>query len=105
MTSRVPTLTAKGLTRDAFRDFGTFADLTEPAAVPLVADDKIKFWPELVQLDLGPMGNNQVSSGICQVRYRPLEIVTSEYHSFAGEGILPLDGNVYLHLARPTADG
>jgi ureidoglycolate lyase len=28
-----------------------------------------------------------------------------EYHTFTGEGILPLDGDIYVHLAPPTPKG
>ena len=93
------------LTVEAFRDFGTFAPLTPPTATPLVAGDPISFWPDAGGvLCLGPAGNNLVAAGICQTAWRPLQIDVCEYHTNTSEGICPLDGDIYLHVGRPTGD-
>jgi len=98
-------LTVQPLSVAAFRDYGTFASLTPPDATPLVAGDPISFWPDCGNvLCLGPAGNNAVSIGICQVKWRTLQIDVCEYHTNTGEGILPLDGDIYLHVGRPTGD-
>ena len=70
------TLTIRELTREWFADFGQFALLTPPDSEPLVSDDPIWFWPECAVADLGPLGNNQISFGVCQVAWRPLLITT-----------------------------
>lgn len=103
MTTIMP-LRVQPLTLAAFQEFGSFAPLTPPTATPLVRGDIISFWPDCGGvLTLGPDGGNQVSIGICQVQWRPLAVDVVEYHTLTGEGILPLDGDIYLHVARPTS--
>jgi len=98
-------LPVKQLSLEAFQEFGTYAPLTPPTATPLVAGDIISFWPDCGGvLTLGPSGSNQLSIGICQVKWRELKVDVCEYHTSTGEGILPLDGDIYLHVGRPTGD-
>lgn len=98
-------LSIQPLSLAAFAEFGSFAPMTPPTATPLVAGEAISFWPDCGGvLTLGPAGNNQLSIGVCQVKWRELKVDVCEYHTATGEGILPLDGNIYLHVARPTGD-
>lgn len=93
------------LSSEGFRPYGTIASLTPPAEKPLVDNGPIKFWPDCGGvLSAGMTGGNQLSIGVCQVGWRELVIDTVEYHDFASEGILPIDGAIYLHVAAPTAD-
>lgn len=108
---RISTMTTKQmlsiqqLSHAAFQDFGTFGALTPPTATPLVRGDVISFWPDCGGvLTMGPSGNNQLAIGICQAQWRPLQVDVCEYHTATGEGILPLDGDIYLHVGRPTGD-
>jgi ureidoglycolate lyase len=101
--STTATLRVKPLTLEGFQPYGTFAPLTPPTARPLVAGELISFWPDCGGvLDLGPTASNHLAIGICQVAWRPLQIDVSEIHSTTGEGICPLDGNIYVHVAAPT---
>ncbi len=98
-------LPIKELSLEAFQEFGTFAPLTPPTATPLVAGEQISFWPDCGGvLTLGPAASNQLALGICQVKWRAQQVDVCEYHTSSGEGILPLDGDIYLHVARPTGD-
>ena len=49
--------------------------------------------------DLMLVAAKEVEESICRVAQRPNVVDTSEYHSAAWEGNLPLDGDVVLHLA------
>ncbi len=42
--------------------------------------------------------------GICQVGWRDLNIDVSEIHVGTGEVIMPIDGDIYCHVAPPTDD-
>ncbi len=100
-------LTVQPLTIEAFQKYGTFNPLAPPSQTPLVGgDDKpISFWPDAGgTLSLGPLASNVVAIGVCQVKWRKLAIDVSEIHCSTGEGIVPLDGDVLLHLAPPNAD-
>jgi ureidoglycolate lyase len=105
MTDPQRTLAVRTLTKEGFAPFGSFASLTPPLSEPLVDDGTIAFWPHATVMNLGAHGNNQVAFGVCQVKWRPLTIDVAEYHTGTDEGILPLDGDVYIHVAEPTGDG
>lgn len=99
------TLRVKPLSHEAFLAYGTFGRLTPPTVAPLAKGEATAFWPDCGGvLTLGPMASNQVAIGICQVSWRPLQIDVCEFHTSTGEGILPLDGDIYLHVGRPTGD-
>jgi ureidoglycolate lyase len=99
------TLTVKPLTLEAFAKYGSFSSLTPPTIEPLADGELIKFWPDCGGvLDLGPAASNHLAVGICQVKWRKLQVDVSEFHSATGEGNLPLDGDVYIHVAPPTAE-
>ena len=41
---------------------------------------------------------------LCCVYKRPLIIDCSEYHNYCGETIIPLDGDILMHVAPATGD-
>lgn len=99
------TLQVKPLSLEAFQQYGTFASLTPPTSPALAQGDLISFWPDCGGvLDLGPAASNQLAIGVCQVKWRALQVDVSEFHTSTGEGNLPLDGDIYIHVAPPTAD-
>lgn len=96
-------LKVKRLTLEGFLPYGTFASLTPPAAKPLVHNDPIKFWPDCGGvLNAGMTSVNNLAFGICQVGWRELSIDVVEFHNLASEVILPIDGDICLHLVAPT---
>ena len=88
-------LTVKKLDREAFRPYGDFVSLLRPAE--FYGDAPSVFTPDMLQLPLAQ--HDLASFSICRVAQRPNVVDTSEYHSAAWEGNLPLDGDVVLHLA------
>lgn len=93
------------LTAEAFNAFGTFSNLLSIDAQPLADAGSIRFWSDIGGVvNLGPDCANQASMGICRVTWRELAIDVSEFHSKTAEGVLPIDGDVYLHVAPPTGD-
>lgn len=86
---------------EAFLPFGFYADMTSPKSEKLGANP-IEFYRDMLQQDLG--GAAIASFSICRVEKRPLVIDTTEYHSFSGEGTLPLDNDVLIHVA-PASNG
>lgn len=98
-------LKVKPLADEAFGQFGTFASLAPPTTTPLSQDAATAFWPDCTSLhNVGPVATGSLSVGVCQVKWRPLKITVCEYHTWASEYILPIDGDIYLHLGPPTAD-
>ena len=90
------TIKAQDLTPAAFRRFGDFAKMVEPDG------DKFGiFYRDQVQQELGG-GAHTVSYSVCRVEPRPFVIQAGEYHSHCGEGILPLDSDIYIHVGPAT---
>jgi len=87
------------LTREAFAPFGFFADMLKPRGDKL-GKPPIEFFRDMVQLDLG--GKSVASLSVCRVKTRPPVVDVAEYHTHCGEGILPLDNDVLIHVAPAT---
>jgi ureidoglycolate lyase len=93
------TIKAQDLTAAAFRKYGDFAKMVEPEGENFGR----VFWRDQVQQEFG--GASTVSYSTCRVEPRPFVIQAGEYHSHCGEGILPLDGDAYIHVGPATPNG
>jgi ureidoglycolate lyase len=90
------------LSAEAFLPFGFYAPLIDPQGERIGALP-IEFYRDMVQQDLG--GSAIASFSICRVEKRPLAIDTVEYHTRTGEGMLPLDNDVLIHVAPASPAG
>jgi ureidoglycolate lyase len=88
------------LSLEKFSKYGTFANMLNPQAVKFGAPP-IEFFRDMAQLELGLRAAPSFS--VCRVEKRPLIVDVSEYHHDCGEGILPLDGDVLMHVAPASA--
>jgi ureidoglycolate lyase len=93
------TVTAESLSVETFLPFGFYANLVNPRA-EVIGSQPIEFFRDMVQQDLG--GFNIVSFSTCRVEKREPVIDVTEFHSETGEGILPLDADVLIHVAPAT---
>jgi len=84
------------LTRDGFAKYGTFASMIDPVW-PKIGAEPIEFFRDMVQTHLG--NSAPASFGVCRVARRPFVMDVSEYHNGCCEIILPLDGDVLMHVA------
>lgn len=89
----------KELDREAFQPYGSYANLIDPDTVK-IGEAPIEFFRDMVLLDLGSA--NQASFSVCRVENRDPVVDVTEYHNGCGEGILPLDGDVLIHVAPAT---
>lgn len=87
------------LTMEAFRPFGAFANMLRPDGVK-IGDAPITFYRDMLQIS---SSSETVSLSVCEVRPRPFVIDTHEYHSRTGEGAMPLNNDVLIHVAPATA--
>ena len=88
---------------EAFMPFGFYANMIDPDTEKIGAPP-VEFFRDMLQQELGNAG--RVSFSTCRVESRELFIDATEYHSTAGEGILPLDNDVLMHVGPATpADG
>ncbi len=90
------TVKVEELSVEAFLPFGSYANHLDPSAENFGAPP-IEFYRDMVVQDLG--GASSASFSTCRVEKRELVIDVSEYHSSCGEGMLPLDSDVLIHVA------
>jgi ureidoglycolate lyase len=91
---------AEPLSVEAFLPYGFYANLIDPKTEKLGAAP-IEFFRDMVQQDLG--GVTTASFSTCRVERRDLIIDVTEYHGATGEGILPLDDDILIHVGPATA--
>ena len=92
-------LKAEELSFEAFNPFGQYASMINPKAVHRGAPP-IEFYRDMVPLNLG--GAHLASFSVCRVEKRPAIIDKTEFHAATGEGILPLDNDVLIHVGPAT---
>ena len=97
----MPETAVKELTLEAFSRFGTYAAMIDPDWEK-IGEEPIEFFRDMVPLDLG--GVTSASFSVCRVRGRPQVVDVTEFHNGTGEGILPLDADVLIHVAPATAE-
>ena len=96
------TVKVKDLSIEEFLPFGIYAPIVDPDTVKIGAAP-IEFFRDMIQQDLG--GASIASFSTCRVEQRDYVINASEYHSSCGEGILPLDNDIIMHVGPPTPPG
>jgi ureidoglycolate lyase len=92
----------KELAQEDFSTYGTFARMINPKTVK-IGDEPVEFFRDMVALDLGI--NTKASFSVCRVLKRPAVVDLTEYHDGCGEGILPLDSDILIHVAPATPKG
>jgi ureidoglycolate lyase len=92
----------KKLTSDNFKIYGSFSNMINPKA-PRLGPEPIEFYRDMEQLNLGQ--TSIASFSVCRVTKRPLLIQKLEFHNHSAEGLLPIDGDVLIHVALATRNG
>ena len=92
----------KELTLEGFAKYGSFANMVNPQAEKLGAEP-IEFFRDMAQLDLGC--RTIASFSTCRVCKRPPIVDVTEFHNGTGEGILPLDADILIHVSPATPVG
>lgn len=84
------------LSAEGFVRYGAYAAMVDPSW-PKIGAEPIEFYRDMVQSNLGT--TTVASFGVCRVVKRPFVLDVSEYHNGCCEVILPLDGDVLMHVA------
>jgi ureidoglycolate lyase len=92
----------KELTLESFAKYGSFANMVNPQAEKLGAEP-IEFYRDMVPLDLGCRTIALFST--CRVCKRPPVVDVTEFHNGTGEGVLPLDADILIHVGPATPVG
>ncbi|MDD4796276.1 MAG: ureidoglycolate lyase [Eubacteriales bacterium] len=86
---------AQPLTRDAFRKYGDFCNL--------LLDGPGGFTPDMIETNMGRPYQG-ASFAICRTLPAEQMVVrAAEYHTWTGEGIIPLDGDVVIHVGKAVS--
>lgn len=90
------TIKAKPLTQEAFAEYGSFYNLTEPKGHNLGT-----FYHDHV---LYPVSGNMAIgfSSLVAEKVDKMVVTKAEYHNSTAEILLPLDGDIILHVAPPS---
>jgi len=86
---------AEKLSLETFKDFGTYADFLEPSG-PRLGDAPCEFYRDMLIQTFETSGS--IAYSVCKVGQRPLIIAETENHFNTGEAMLPLDGDVIMHV-------
>lgn len=89
-------IAVKKLSPESFAKYGSYANMINPSA-PKIGAEPIEFYRDMVQSQLGL--SPVVSFGVCRVVKRPFVMDISEYHDTCCEVVMPLDGDVLMHVA------
>jgi len=91
------------LTQEKFRRYGSFVSLSGVSAgsFPGIGKPPVEFFPDLIGLNVD---GEILGVCICRVFPREMKIDLTEHHNYSEEGILPLDGDVLIHVGCPTQD-
>lgn len=86
------------LKKESFAPYGAYTDFLHPDGYALCGDLHHFFPDRLLQYASGPMGFSPISVK------KPSRMVIDmlEYHTTTAEGILPLNGDMILHVAQPS---
>ncbi len=95
------TIKVEQLTLEAYKPFGTYANLINPTDEKL-GSKPVEFFRDQLQIDVN--SNNMFSYSCCRVEKRPMIIDILEYHSKCGEVVLPLDNDILLQVAPATGN-
>jgi ureidoglycolate lyase len=86
----------KKVSPEAFAVFGTCANLVSPTG-PRLGEEPVQFFRDMV---LSHLGTTQLASfSSLKVVKRPFVVDVSEYHDTCSEIVLPLDGDIVMHVA------
>jgi ureidoglycolate lyase len=92
----------KELSISGFKIYGSFSNLINPDA-PKLRPGVVEFYRDMERVNLGQ--TSVASFSVTHVTVRPKIIQKLEYHNYSGEAMLPLDGDVLIHVAQATRHG
>ncbi len=93
------TIQVQPLTKEAFAPFGSYYDMENPDGYAL-AGELHRFFPDRVT---AYQGHNVAFSPILVKKPAEMLITQAEYHTTTSEMILPLNDDMILHVAPPSA--
>ena len=89
------------LTLEAFEKYGSFADFVHPTGEIIgTPGSTVEFYRDKLFI---PTTGDATGLSVTKSMRRPLTIVKAEYHDNCCEAFMPLNGDVYIHVAPATS--
>ena len=88
---------AHKMTMENFKKYGAYSDIINPSGAKLGAGG-IEFYRDLLQDD----NQGTASYSVCRVKPREFIASVAECHNYANESLMPIDGDVYMHVGAAT---
>lgn len=88
------------LTKEAFAPFGAYYEMADPDGYPLTGEIH-RFFPDRVTVNTG--AKNLAFSPILVKKPTEMKVTEIEYHTTTAEVIIPLNDDMILHVAPPSA--
>ena len=93
------TIKVEALTKEAFAPFGQYYTMTAPDGYPL-SGELHRFFPDRV---VAYQGHSVAFSPILVKKPEVMKVTEIEYHTTTCEMIMPLNDDMILHVAPPSA--
>ena len=93
------TIKVEPLTRETFAPFGQYYTMTSPDGYPLTGELH-RFFPDRL---VASQGTNVAYSPLLVKKPTAMHVTQVEYHTTTAELILPLNDDMILHVAPPSA--
>ena len=90
------------LTPETFARYGSYANMIDPD-VYRFGKPPIEFYRDMVPMSFQP--NGHIMFSVCRVEKRENIINVSEYHNYSAEGLMPLDGDILMHVGPANGGG
>lgn len=90
---------AKELNLDDFEKYGTYAKMIDPENISVGPAIHEFFCDQLVY---NTSSASPVALSTSRVLKRPVIVETTEIHRQCGEVLLPLNGDIYIHVGQPS---
>lgn len=89
------------LKKDIFDKYGNFSNMLSPEGVHL-GNDLCAFYRDLNRMS---SSSNIIGFSVTRIHKRELVITELEHHDYTGEALMPIDGDICIHVAPATAKG
>jgi len=88
------------LSEEKFKKYGSFAQMINPDA-EFLGQEPIQFYRDILQYSTN---DSNICFSVTRAKKREMIIDYNEFHSYCYEALLPLDGDVIIHVAPATSD-
>ena len=88
------------LSKDVFEPYGSYTDMLNPTG-PCLGEGNIRFYRDMIPVQFG--GGTLTAFSNCRVEPREMVVDASEFHHGTCEGLLPLDGDMLMHVMPASA--